>query len=43
MKNVVLLDSDSNITILRNKDYAERVWDAKSLMSAEMISSVMSA
>ena len=42
MKNVVLLDSDSNTTIACNKNYAECAWDTKNPMSAETNSGVAS-
>ena len=42
MNNVLYLDSDSNIKIMRNKDYAECVWDTNSKMSAEMDGSITS-
>ena len=43
MKNTVLLDSDSNMTIMRNENHIERVWDTNSNIPAETNSGLTTA
>ena len=42
-KNAFFLDSDSNAIIICNKNYAEHMWDANSIIPVEMNSSLTPA